>query len=261
MRAAADLEDRNEKHIVTPGRIVPARELLGEMLLELKQPEAALNEFEASQQREPNRFRNYLGAARAAKWRAIGRKPPRTTTSSWRSQRMPTRRGPSSRARRSLRSGEQARRTDSRESFPGGDRGLAPVAAADPNEADPDLAARDEDYAAGKRAAEKQDWAEAARFFQRAEIRHPDHADLQNSLGFSYRNLKQFELAFKHYRRAIELDPRHRGAHEYIGEAYLMIGDLPGAERHLAALKEICLLPCDELKDLERAIVEYRSRK
>jgi tetratricopeptide (TPR) repeat protein len=66
MRAAADLEDHNEKHIVTPGRIVPARELLGEMLLELKQPAAALKEFEASQQREPNRFRNYLGSARAA---------------------------------------------------------------------------------------------------------------------------------------------------------------------------------------------------
>jgi hypothetical protein len=66
MRAAADLEDRNEKHIVTPARVVPARELLGEMLLELKQPGAALKEFEASQLREPNRFRNYLGAARAA---------------------------------------------------------------------------------------------------------------------------------------------------------------------------------------------------
>ena len=66
MRAAADLEDRNEKHIVTPGRIVPARELLGEMLLELKQPAQALKEFEASQVREPNRFRGYAGAARAA---------------------------------------------------------------------------------------------------------------------------------------------------------------------------------------------------
>ena len=66
MRAAADLEDRNEKHIVTPGRIVPARELLGDMLVELKQPAAALAEYEASQQREPNRFRNYSGSARAA---------------------------------------------------------------------------------------------------------------------------------------------------------------------------------------------------
>ena len=66
MRAAADLEDRNEKHIVTPGRVLPARELLAEMLLQLNQPQAALKEFEASQQREPNRFRNYLGSAKAA---------------------------------------------------------------------------------------------------------------------------------------------------------------------------------------------------
>ena len=66
MRAAADTEDRNEKHIVTPGRILPARELLGEMLLELKQPALALKEFEASQVREPNRFRGFYGAALAA---------------------------------------------------------------------------------------------------------------------------------------------------------------------------------------------------
>ncbi len=66
MRGAADLEDRNEKHIVTPGRVLPARELLGEMLLEVKQPQAALQELEASQRREPNRFRNFHGAAHAA---------------------------------------------------------------------------------------------------------------------------------------------------------------------------------------------------
>ena len=138
---------------------------------------------------------------------------------------------------------------------------VAAVAVADPYEADPDLATRDDDYAAGKRATEKQDWAEAVRLFQRAAIRNPDHADLQNILGFSYRNLKQYELAFKHYRRAIELDPRHRGAHEYIGETYLMTGDVAGAERHLAALREICLLPCEELTDLQRAIAKYRAGK
>jgi Flp pilus assembly protein TadD len=138
---------------------------------------------------------------------------------------------------------------------------FAPAVAADPAEVDPDLATRDEDYAAGKRAVEKKEWAEAARRFKRAELRNPDNADLQNILGFSYRNLKQYELAFKYYRRAIELDPRHRGAHEYIGEAYLMMGDLTGAEKHLEALKSICLLPCEELTDLERAIAEYRSRK
>ena len=66
MRQAADLEDKNEKHIVTPGRILPARELLGDMLLEANQPLLSLTEYEASQQREPNRFRGLYGAARAA---------------------------------------------------------------------------------------------------------------------------------------------------------------------------------------------------
>jgi Flp pilus assembly protein TadD len=136
----------------------------------------------------------------------------------------------------------------------------ATIAAADPYEADPDLAARDEDYAAGKRAADNRSWGEAVRLFKRAEMRHPDHADLQNILGFSYRNLKQYELAFKHYRRAIELDPRHRGAHEYIGETYLITGDLASAQTHLAALRTICLLPCDELRDLERAIAVHTGR-
>lgn len=66
MQAAADLEDATEKHPVTPGPLVPARELLGEMLLELKNPVQALQAFEASYQVEPNRFQGLYGAARAA---------------------------------------------------------------------------------------------------------------------------------------------------------------------------------------------------
>jgi Flp pilus assembly protein TadD len=138
---------------------------------------------------------------------------------------------------------------------------FAPPAAADATEVNPDLATRDADYAAGKKAVERKDWTEAVRLFQLSEKRNPDSADLQNYLGYSYRNLKQFDPAFKHYERALELDPRHRGAHEYIGEAYLMTGNLAGAEKHLAALKQICLLPCEELKDLERAVAEYRRGK
>jgi predicted Zn-dependent protease len=66
VRAAADREDATDKHPVTPGPIVPARELLGELLLDVGRPAEALREFEASQQREPNRLRGYYGAARAA---------------------------------------------------------------------------------------------------------------------------------------------------------------------------------------------------
>lgn len=66
MREAAALEDATEKHPVTPGPFVPAHELLGELLLALDQPAAALAEFEASHLIEPNRFRGLYGAARAA---------------------------------------------------------------------------------------------------------------------------------------------------------------------------------------------------
>jgi tetratricopeptide (TPR) repeat protein len=138
--------------------------------------------------------------------------------------------------------------------------GAAP-AFADPVETNPNLAASDADYAAGKQAMDKKNWSEAAKRFNVALKRNPDNADLQNYLGYTHRNMKQFDLAFKHYKRAIELDPRHRGAHEYIGEAYLMVNDLPNAEKHLAALRGICLLPCEELDDLDKAVAAYRAKR
>jgi tetratricopeptide (TPR) repeat protein len=134
---------------------------------------------------------------------------------------------------------------------------LAPAARGDPEETDPDLAARDADYAAGRKALQARDWKTAIARLTKAEIRNPDHADLQNDLGFAYRNLKQYDAAFKHYERALAIEPRHRGAHEYIGEAYLMVGDVKNAQRHLEALRAICVLGCEELKDLEEA---FRSR-
>jgi len=135
-----------------------------------------------------------------------------------------------------------------------------PLAAhADPVETDPDLAARDADYAAGRDALKARDWPTAIARLSKAEVRNPDHADLQNDLGFAYRNLKKYDDAFAHYKRALAIDPRHRSAHEYIGEAYLMVGDVKSAEKHLSALREICLLGCEELKDLEEAFVKSRG--
>ena len=131
---------------------------------------------------------------------------------------------------------------------------------ADPTETKPEATASDADYAAGKLAYERKDWLEAVKRFRQAALRDPENADLQNYLGFSYRKLGQLDAAFEHYRRALELNPRHRGAHEYAGEAYLMVGDLTRAEEHLAALRKICLLPCEELGDLEREIAAYRKR-
>jgi tetratricopeptide (TPR) repeat protein len=66
MRSAADMEDKSEKAAVTPGRLIPARELLGEMLLEMNRPAEALQAFETSENHDPNRFRGLYGAAKAA---------------------------------------------------------------------------------------------------------------------------------------------------------------------------------------------------
>ena len=93
---------------------------------------------------------------------------------------------------------------------------LAPCVSAEPYEDNPSAAVSDPDYAAGKAAMDKKNWPEATKRFQQALLRDPDSADLHNYLGFSYRNLKQMDLAFKYYKRSIQLNPRHRGAHEYM---------------------------------------------
>jgi tetratricopeptide (TPR) repeat protein len=66
MRSAADLEDKTDKHPVTPGPVLPARELLGELFMELDQPTLAFPEFEAVLRSSPKRFNATYGAARAA---------------------------------------------------------------------------------------------------------------------------------------------------------------------------------------------------
>ena len=138
---------------------------------------------------------------------------------------------------------------------------LVPLAHADATEVDPDLSKRDVDYAAARTAIEKKDWAEAVLRLQRTAAREPESADVQNLLGYSYRKQGQLEPAFKHYKKALAIDPRHRGAHEYIGEAYLIANDLAGAQKHVDALKAICLLRCEELTDLEKAVAAYRPPK
>ena len=67
VRAAADLEATMDKHPATPSSVLPARELLADLLLELNQPEAALKEYKEMLRTDPNRFRSILGEARAAK--------------------------------------------------------------------------------------------------------------------------------------------------------------------------------------------------
>jgi tetratricopeptide (TPR) repeat protein len=116
------------------------------------------------------------------------------------------------------------------------------------------------DHAAGSRAIEARDWNAAIQSLSAAERRDSRNADVQNLLGYAYRNAGNLDLAFKHYQRALQLDPRHLGAHEYIGEAYLMANNLAKAEEHFARLTNLCPRVCEERDDLGKKIAEYRAR-
>jgi tetratricopeptide (TPR) repeat protein len=122
-----------------------------------------------------------------------------------------------------------------------------------------DWAALDPDFAAGKRAIVAGDWNGAIKTLTSVGLRDDRNADIQNYLGYAYRRLRQLDSAMRHYQRALTLNPRHRSAHEHLGEAYLVQGDLIKAEEHLAALERICLIPCEEYDDLKRAIAEYNK--
>jgi Flp pilus assembly protein TadD len=89
----------------------------------------------------------------------------------------------------------------------------------------------------------------------------PENADIRNYLGYASRKSGNLEDAFTHYNEALKLDPGHRGAHEYIGEAYLMAGNPAKAEEHLAALGRICRSSCYEYRDLKKSIADYKAKK
>jgi len=119
----------------------------------------------------------------------------------------------------------------------------------------------DPDYLAGKKAIEAGNWQAAIDAFTRAASRDKTNPDIQNYLGYSYRKAGNLDSAFKFYTVALELAPEHRGAHEYIGEAYLIKGDLKMAKQHLAALDRICTFGCEEYRELKKAVAEYEQKK
>lgn len=123
-------------------------------------------------------------------------------------------------------------------------------------------ASNDANYQEGKKAIEAQDWNKAIELLTKAVQTEPNNADAHNFLGYAYRKTGQFNASFAQYNEALKLNPNHKNAHEYIGEAYLLTGDLPKAERHLADLQKICSpIPCEEYKELKRAVDAYKRAK
>jgi len=116
------------------------------------------------------------------------------------------------------------------------------------------------DATAGKQAVEAKDWKRAVELLTKAAAAEPNNAEIQNWLGFAQRKQGNLDAAFAAYDKALRLNPRLKAAHEYIGEAYLIAGNVPKAEQHLAELQKLCTpVPCEEYKDLRRAVDEYKK--
>lgn len=82
------------------------------------------------------------------------------------------------------------------------------------------------------------------------------HADVYNLLGFSLRKSGDLATAYTFYRKALDFDPEHKGALEYLGELYVERGELAKAREHVALLRKLCPQGCEELEDLEKAVAQ-----
>ena len=104
-------------------------------------------------------------------------------------------------------------------------------------------------------------YRKAIRALGKLDRKEPGNADVLNLLGFSHRRLGEVETAFDYYRKALDVDPGHLGANEYLGELYLMTDRLPEAEGRLARLDQACPSGCEERRELAEAIDAYKAAR
>jgi len=117
---------------------------------------------------------------------------------------------------------------------------------------------RDTELEKAKTAIARKDWAAAQAVLDPYTAANPRSADGFNLLGYSLRNQKKYDESLVAYKQALTLDPKHKGAHEYIGIAYVQMGQLDKAKEHLASLDKICPLSCEEYRDLKKAIAQAK---
>ena len=112
-------------------------------------------------------------------------------------------------------------------------------------------------------ATARQDWIGAQSLLKDAVSKDPNNADYHNLFAYSIRKgpNPDMSLVFMHYNEALRINPKHRGAHEYLGEAYLMVDNVAKAKEHLRVLDNLCFFGCSEYSDLKKAIAEHEQKQ
>jgi tetratricopeptide (TPR) repeat protein len=112
-------------------------------------------------------------------------------------------------------------------------------------------------YATAEKAVKAGKYKKAVKLLNKEVKRDANNADAWNYLGFSNRKLKKYDASLAAYKKALAINPKHRGANEYLGELYLQTDKVANAKTQLATLKKICRSGCEEYDDLKQAIAVY----
>ena len=137
------------------------------------------------------------------------------------------------------------------------------AAAMDTPKPDPkDPEKKDVQLDATRAAIARQDWTGAQVLARQAVERSPQSADAHNLYAYSMRKgpSPQMDLVFRHYNEALRIDPQHRAAREYLGEAYLMTGNVAKAKELLAELDRLCKAGCAEQAELKHSISTFERQ-
>jgi predicted Zn-dependent protease len=129
------------------------------------------------------------------------------------------------------------------------------------NDPAPAAAAGDPDYGKAKSMIEAKNYAGAIPLLQQVVAKDPKNANAFNLLGYATRKSGNPQGSLQYYTTALQIDPKHLGANEYIGEAYLMLDQPQQAEQHLARLDQLCVFGCAEHRELKAAIANYKAGK
>ena len=119
----------------------------------------------------------------------------------------------------------------------------------------------DPNYVSAKAMIEAKNYAGAMPLLQQVVAKDPKNADAYTLMGYATRKSGDPNGSLQYYNTALGIDPKHIGAHEYVGEAYLQLGRLPEAEQHLARLDSICVFGCAEYRELKTAVANYKAGK
>lgn len=103
-------------------------------------------------------------------------------------------------------------------------------------------------------------YQDAVTLLENVVTQQPKNADALNYLGFAHRKLGNKEKSLGYYQAALQNNPNHRGAREYLGELYIQMGDLPKAEEQLATLGRLCPSGCPERAELTSALAKARGQ-